>query len=408
MYRAAIGGSDYFGRDGKLTKELRALLQQQEQLRAQIRALLGEDKLEEAEKLKKDFDAIGKKIALLKELEGDDDTAVDMNESTPKADKDLEKEYGRIFMAGLRKRKISAEDRSVIREYTKVRAAVMHEGNVVPEIPDGDSSLIVPQDLQTQINKIMRELNDLSAFVRTETVATLSGSRVLEKDEDMTPFAVVDEYGEIQETDNPKFVSIPYKLIKRAGFLPLTNELLRDTDQNIRAYVANWLARKHVVTKNSLIRALLASLTPKAVADVKALKKIINVDLDPALARTGMILTNQDGYNWLDEQEDNQGRPLLQPDITQPGKKLFKGLPVEPMANRHLPSDTTSGIKAPFYVGNFKQFAVLFTWGIYQLASTTEGGDAWRRDTTELRAITRDDARKWDDAAVKFAQVTIS
>jgi hypothetical protein len=52
-------------------------------------------------------------------------------------------------------------------------------------------------------------------------VNTLSGSRVLEKDEDMVPFAVVDEYGEIQEIDNPKFTPVTYKLIKRAGFLPL-------------------------------------------------------------------------------------------------------------------------------------------------------------------------------------------
>ena len=34
----------------------------------------------------------------------------------------------------------------------------------------------------------------------------------------MIPFAVVDEYGEIQEIDNPKFTPVTYKLIKEQDF----------------------------------------------------------------------------------------------------------------------------------------------------------------------------------------------
>ena len=70
----------------------------------------------------------------------------------------------------------------------------MHEGGVTTD-PDGDTGIIVPQDIQTRINELMRTLNDLSQYIRVERVNTLSGSRVLEKDEDMVPFAVVDEYG---------------------------------------------------------------------------------------------------------------------------------------------------------------------------------------------------------------------
>jgi len=50
---------------------------------------------------------------------------------------------------------------------------------------------------------------------------------------------------------------------------------------------------------------------------------------------------------------------------------------------------------------------VLFTRNIYELASTREGGDAWRRDTTELRVITRDDLRLWDAAAGIYGQLQI-
>src|SRR5690554_7057001 len=98
-------------------------------------------------------------------------------------------------MRGLRRQRIGADDRSIISEYNRsVQAAVMHEGGAAG-IPLGDSSLIVPQDIETRINELMRSLDDLSQYVRIETVNTLSGSRVLELDGAMTPFQIVAEYG---------------------------------------------------------------------------------------------------------------------------------------------------------------------------------------------------------------------
>src|SRR5690606_37068913 len=132
----------------------------------------------------------------------------------------------------------------------------------------------------------------------------------LEKDEDMTPLQVVDEYQPLPEMDNPKFVSVSYRLAKRAGYLPITNELLRDSDQNILAYVTDWIARKVVVTRNTLIVQILDTLAAKALAGLDDIKRVLNVDLDPAISRTAVVITNQDGYNWLDTQKDNQGRYL--------------------------------------------------------------------------------------------------
>jgi HK97 family phage major capsid protein len=390
-----------------MSKKLRELLQALETEKAKVRSLLAENKVLDAEKVMEEVRSLQKAVALQQELEAledqtlDDATPIDHNNN--RTDTELEAEYKRVFLKGLRRQRITADDHSIISEYR----AAMHEGAVTTD-PDGDTGIIVPQDIQTRINELMRTLNDLSQHVRVETVNTLSGSRVLEKDEDMVPFAVVDEYGEIQEIDNPKFTPVTYKLIKRAGFLPLTNELLKDTDQNILSYVTNWIAKKHVVTKNSLIIAVLNSLNKKGLTDIKAIKKVLNVDLDPAISLSSTIITNQDGFQWLDEQEDGNNRPLLQDDITQPGKKLFKGRPIVVVANRTLPSTGTTTVKAPFIVGNFKELMVLFTRGVYELASTNIGGDAWRRDSTELRTITRDDCVKWDTESAVFGQLTIS
>ena len=389
-----------------MSKRLRELLQALETEKAKVRGLLAEDKVLEAEKTMEEVRSLQKQVALQQELEALEEPnlrdATPVNPVSPTT-AGLEEEYKRIFLKGLRRQRITADDLSIIEEYKNL----IHEGGVTTD-PDGDLGIIVPEDVQTKINELMRTLNDLSKHIRIEKVNTLSGSRVLEKDEDMVPFSVVDEYGEIEEIDNPKFTPVSYQLIKRAGFLPLTNELLKDTDQNILAYVTNWIAKKHVVTRNSLIIAILNSLSKKSLKDIKAIKKVLNVDLDPAISLSSTIITNQDGFHWLDEQDDENGRPLLQEDITRPGKKLFKGRPIVVVSNRTLPSTGTSTVKAPFIVGDFKELMVLFTRGVYELASTNIGGDAWRRDSTELRTIVRDDCVKWDTEAAVFGQLTIS
>ena len=394
-----------------MTKELRALLQKLENAKQEVRSLLAEDKTQEAKAKMEEVRELQAKVDLQRELEetearGLGGTELNDNGNVERDMKELEAEYRTIFLRGIRRRPITAEQRSIIAEYE--RRAVMNEGNTNPAIPDGDVGIVVPQDIQTTINALMREWNDLSQYVTVENVTTLSGSRVLETDADMTPFAVVDEYGQIQATDNPKFTTVTYKVKKRAGYLPLTNELLADNDANLLAYVQNWIARKAAHTRNTQIIALLNSaLTPQTLPDLKAINKVLNVTLDPAISRTSIILTNQDGWDWLDNQVDGVGRPILQDDFTQPGRKMYKGRPIVVVSNRHLPSDTTNEL-APFIIGNLKQFMVLFNRRFFELASTREGGDAWRRDTTELRTIIRDDYVKWDGAAAVYGQLDIS
>lgn len=394
-----------------MTKELRSLLAKLETAKTEARSLLAEDKVAEAKEKMDEVRSLQAKIDVMRELEETEARGLggtELNDDGNVEERDmqeLEAEYRSIFLQGIRRRPISAEQRSVIREYE--RRAVMNEGNTNPAIPDGDVGIIVPQDIQTQINTLMRQWNDLSQYVALENVTALSGSRVLEADADMTPFQVVDEYGQIQETDNPKFTSISYKLKKRAGYLPLTNELLADNDANLLGYVINWIAKKAAFTRNYHIINTLNTLTPQTLADLKAINKVLNVELDPAISQTAVILTNQDGWDWLDNQVDGNGRPILQDDFTQPGRKMYKGRPIVVVSNRHLPSDTDNAL-APFIIGNLKQFMVLFNRKFFELASTREGGDAWRRDTTELRTIMRDDYVKWDATAAVYGQLDIS
>ncbi|MET3846869.1 phage major capsid protein [Paenibacillus sp. OAE614] len=391
-----------------MTKELRALLEQLDNMKAEVRSLMGQDKVDEAEKRMNDVRALQKKIEVQRSLEDDEERdynpgrEFEDEKRDKRSEDELENEYRSVFMKGIRRRSISTDERSIIREYEQ--RAVMHEGGATGQ-PDGDSGLIVPKDIQTKINTVIRSFNDLSQYVNVQNVTALSGSRVLEKNEDMTPFQLVEEYGLIPETDNPKFNLISYSVKKRAGILPITNELLSDSDQNILNYITDWIGRKAVVTRNLLITGLLNTFTKTAFDNLDAVKKAINVSLDPAISANSVILTNQDGYNWLDEQKDTNGRYLLTDDITQAGRKLFKGLPVAVASNRYLPS--VDG-KAPFIVGDLKQGVVLFNRKFFELASTKEGGDAFKRDTTDLRTIMRDDIKIWDPGAVIYGQLDVA
>lgn len=397
-----------------MSKELRELLAKLDLMKTEVRSLLTEDKTDEAETRMNEVRSLQKKVEVQRSL--DEQELGEKRDGTPagdppagnesREDAELETEYRGIFLRALRHQSVTSDMRSVIAEYEK--RAVMNEGGTVPAIPDGDSTLIVPKDVQTLIHTVMRSFNDLSQYVTVESVSTLTGSRVLETDDAMVPFALVDEYGILAETDNPKFSPVSYSVKKRGGILPITNELINDSDQNIIRYITRWIGKKAVVTRNTLITDLLKTMTPTAVANLGAIKKILNITLDPAISQSAVILTNQDGYDWLDQLVDAQGRDLLRDDISQPGRKTLYGRPIAVAANRYLSSIVGTPNKAPIFIGNLEELIVLFSRNFYELASTKEGGDAFKRDTTDLRTIMRDDIKFWDIGAAVYGQLPLA
>jgi HK97 family phage major capsid protein len=54
-----------------------------------------------------------------------------------------------------------------------------------------------------------------------------------------------------------------------------------------------------------------------------------------------------------------------------------------------------------------KEAVVLFDRQQYSIDMTKEGGNAWRTNSTELRAIEREDVKLWDSEAVVFGQITV-
>ncbi len=307
-------------------------------------------------------------------------------------------EYRDVFMKALRNKSLSAEEREFLENDLEKRAMSGLTGE--------DGGLVIPQDIQTKINELSRSFDALEQYVTVEPVRTRSGSRVLEKNSDMVPFVEITEMGEIPETDNPKFSNVEYATKDRAGILPLSRSLLKDSDQNILKYVTNWLGKKSKVTRNVLILGVIEKLAKQAIKSLDDIKDVLNVKLDPAISPNAILLTNQDGFNYLDKLKDKDGKYILQPDPTQPNRKLFNGSnPVVVISNRFLKTKTK---KAPLIIGDLKEAIVLFKREDMELASTDVGGKAFTRNTLDLRAIQRDDVKLWDNEAAVYGEIDLS
>lgn len=108
--------------------------------------------------------------------------------------------------------------------------------------------------------------------------------------------------------------------------MKVTRELLQDTAENILGFLNKWIAKKSRATRNAAILKKLAEITNTkevAISTVDDLKTVFNVTLDPAIAASSIVLTNQSGFNYLDTLKDERGDYILQPDVTDKTKMLL-------------------------------------------------------------------------------------
>ena len=190
--------------------------------------------------------------------------------------------------------------------------------------------------------------------------------------------------------------------------IKVTRELLQDTAENILSYLRRWIAKKSKATRNALIINKIDEMTngkEVAITGVDDIKKIFNVKLDPDIASGSIIITNQDGFNWLDTQKDATGNYILQSDPTQRTKELLFGkYPIVKMSNKTL---KTTSKKAPFICGDLKEAITLFDRENMTIEISTEAGDLWKKDQTGIKVRERLDIQAVDSEAVVKGQITL-
>ena len=225
----------------------------------------------------------------------------------------------------------------------------------------------------------------------------------------MTAFPNVAELTNIANLETPEFNRVEYKVQKYAGILPISSELLADTDQNLLNYLYRWLAKKDTITRNTEIAKLINTLTKKPITGIDGLKDVLNVDLDPAIALTSILLTNQDGYNYLDKLKDTHGHYLLQPNPLNPTEKVLSGKVVKVVSNKVLPTDTSgSGKNAPVIIGDLTEAITLYDREAITLLGTNIGGNAFATDGYNIRGTLRFDTKIVDNEAAVFGQLKLA
>lgn len=280
---------------------------------------------------------------------------------------------------------------------------IVNELNSKTDADGNAAGLTIPTDVKTAIRQLVRQYDSLEQYVTHESVATTSGSRVYEKFSDITPLANLDdESAQIGDNDDPKLTIIKYTIKRYAGINTVTNSLLKDTAENILAWLNTWIARKVVVTRNqAIIEKFNAVPTKPTLTKFDDIKDLQNKSLDPALLSTSMFITNQSGFAALAKVKDARGDYLIQPVVSNPEIKQIGGKQVVVVADRWLPNPAKDTM--PLYFGDPKQAITLFDREHMSLLSTNIGGGAFERDLTKVRVIDRFDVEATDSEALVAA-----
>ena len=380
-----------------MNKKLLELLNQINEKKTMVQNLVEQGKLEEAKEAKKKLTKMQTQFDLLKDvLDPEGNGTAGPQNVTPVPNKEPEdstKEFANAARRGFRN-------------------ATMTEGSPV------DGGYTVPEDIQTRINEYRSAKFSLSSLVDVQSVTTNKGQRTFKKRAQQTGFAKVGEGAKITAKNTPQFERKTYEIDKYAGYFPVSNELLEDSDANITATLTNWIGDESRVTRNKIILEQLQTKAVTAMTSVDDIKKALNVTLGQAFKATSAIVTNDDGLQWLDTLKDSEGRYLLQPNPANPMQlRLCAGatiVPVYVIPNADLESDTKTAKtrKIPMFIGDLKE-AIVF-WDRNQMTLMTSNIaqigtlNAFEEDLTIFRAIEREDCTVKDDAAYVYGQVSIT
>lgn len=453
-----------------MNEELRKLLKQINDKKNAVVSLVKDGKLEQAKAAKEELKALQEKFDLLFDLEEEAKEGIEdkLDQGTArrvggeKADKkNLVKSFVNIIKAGFLHVEPDEEDVKVYRDALTSDATPNEEGQK-------GIGVTIPEDIRTDIIELRRSSDNLEQYVNVEGVTTKTGMRNIEVDAESTPFDNVEEAADFPEMDEPVFEQIEYKVKKKGGILKMTAELLEDTAANIMAYINKWIAKKTKATRNAMILKVLNTMTAGkevAVSNLDSLKDIFNELLDPAVAASSIVITNQSGFNYLDKLKDSDGRYILQKDPTlqTKGKLLFGEYPIVKLSKRTMKSvgiynptfavanskltidgkatdvaatnasdvqeytvnasgcyvvkvggnsHTTTvkakitGYKHPVFCGDLKEAITLFDRNVLTIDINDKGTGMWEKDMTGIKVRDRFDVQPVDKGAVIKGEIT--
>lgn len=312
------------------------------------------------------------------------------------AKQDLAKMHNAAFVKAVMGRQMTDEERSY--------AMTLRDTIGTPGQAEGTpekGGYLVPEE---QLNKILEwrrtriSLKDDCDVVPVSTATGYVPTAAAETGK-LTNF---DEISDIATADKD-FGRIAWKLSSYGTIVPISNELLADNNVDIVGFIAKRMAFMGVNSENdSIFNVMAATKVTQTGTDYKAILKALNLKLDSAIAQGAKIYTDATGFDYLDEAEDKNGRPLLTPSYADPAAKVFRGHPVVVLPSLLSVGSTEKAIT--LYVGSLADGVKFFDRAGVSIAMDSSAG--FTQNKTLLRAIERFDVQAADAEAI--AKVTIN
>ena len=312
---------------------------------------------------------------------------------------------------------VVAKTKTVDKVENFVKNIKMVMTNKMSEGSNVDGGYTVPEDVLTDVEKLREAEFSLEQLVSVESVSTMSGRRTFKKRSQQTGFTKVGEGGKIGAKATPQYSVMNYNIEKYAGYYPVTNELFEDSDANIYNDLVAWIAGDSRATRNNLIIEAINTKTAVALNGLDDIKKTLNVTLGQAFKSTSVIVTNDDGLQYLDTLKDADEKYVLSASPADPMKMVLCAgattIPVKVVPNAVL---TTKENKVPFIIGDLKEGIKLFdrkklnvtASNVAVVGTGDEALNAYEEDLTILRGIEREDVEVRDADAFVNGYITVT
>lgn len=196
-----------------------------------------------------------------------------------------------------------------------------------------DIGAVVPKDISYVPENQVITVQDLSEYVTKIPVTTNSGTwpvlnRATEK------FNTTEELEENPALGKPTFNKVEWTVKTYRGAIPISQEAIDDAEIDVLALIQRNAHEQKINTVNNAIGEALKTFTPKQITNVDELKKLLNVDLDPAYKREFVV--TQSFYQVLDSLKDKNGRYLLNENITGSSVAQILGHPIRVVSDTLL------------------------------------------------------------------------
>lgn len=219
-----------------------------------------------------------------------------------------------------------------------------------------DVGVLIPQEIDYIPRPEKDSTTDLAQFVTVLPVKAPSGKYMMQK-RSKAKMHTVEELQENPELAKPEFIPVNWAVDTYRGMIAISQESIDDTEADLVGIVNTNAEEQRENTSNSLIAQQFQAFTRKdltldpenQIALVDEIKKILNVELDPAYEKS--FIVSQSLFQILDTLKDKDGRYLLQRDITKKTDGIILNKPVHIVLDEQIQLNTGTE-EAPVYQKN--------------------------------------------------------